>query len=103
MNYDQLKATSAAMRAAFSDFAVSREFIMVKGDMVSARTTMTGVFTGPFHAPPYGTIAPTGKPVKRELINVFRYDADGKLAEEWAQSDSLGFLRQLGLVLQPGR
>ena len=103
MSYDQLKATFAAIRAAFSDFAVSREFIMVKGDMVSARTTMTGVFTGPFYAPPYGTIAPTGKPVMRELMNIFRYDAEGKLAEEWAQNDSLGILQQLGLVLQPSR
>jgi len=28
----------------------------------------------------------------------FRYDEDGRLAEEWAQFDNLGFLRQLGVA-----
>ena len=64
MTYAQLKATFASMRAAFSDFAVTRPVIIVKGDMIAARTTMTGIFTGPFSAPPYGTLAPTGKPIK---------------------------------------
>lgn len=101
MNYEQLKANFAAMRAAFSGFAVERPVIIVKGDMVSARTTMTGTFTEPFSVAPYGVLAPTGRPIKLELINIFRYDANGKLAEEWVQSDRLDFLRQLGLELRP--
>lgn len=103
MTYDQLKANFAAMRAAFSGFAVTRPLIIVKGDMVTAGTTMTGLFTAPFAVAPYGTLPPTGKPIKLELINIFRYDADGKLAEEWVQSDRIGFLRQLGLVLAPAK
>lgn len=100
LNFTQLKANFAAMRAAFSNFTVTRPHIVVKGDMVAARTTMTGIFTGPFTVPVYGTLRPTGKTVKLEIMNLFRYNAQGKLAEEWVQSDTLGFYGQLGLELR---
>jgi hypothetical protein len=31
-----------------------------------------------------------------ELMNIFRYDEQGRLAEEWVQTDNRGRLRQLG-------
>ena len=31
-----------------------------------------------------------------DLINIFRYDGDGRLAEEWIQTDNRSVLRQLG-------
>jgi hypothetical protein len=31
-----------------------------------------------------------------ELTNMFRYDDDGRLAEEWIQTDNRSVLRQLG-------
>jgi hypothetical protein len=31
-----------------------------------------------------------------ELTNIFRYDDEGRLAEEWIQTDSRSVLRQLG-------
>jgi hypothetical protein len=31
-----------------------------------------------------------------ELINIFRYDDQGRLAEEWVQTDNRSRLRQLG-------
>ena len=37
--------------------------------------------------------------MRLELINLLRYDEDGRLAEEWVQYDSLGYLRQLGVDL----
>ena len=30
------------------------------------------------------------------MINTFRYDDDGRLAEEWVQTDYRGFLTKLG-------
>lgn len=100
LNFEQLKANFKAMRAAFSQFEVKREAIIVKGDMVAARTVMTGIFTKPFTVAPYGTLAPTGKPMKLEITNIFRFDENGKLAEEWVQSDQIGYLRQLGVTLK---
>jgi predicted ester cyclase len=44
--------------------------------------------------------APTGKRATWTGINVFRFSCD-RIAEQWAQSDGLGRLRQLGLVGTP--
>ena len=35
------------------------------------------------------------------MINMFRYDEDDKLAEEWVQYDNLEWMRQLGVTLTP--
>jgi predicted ester cyclase len=96
--YPQLKAAFADYRASFHDFRVTRQAIVENGAFVSARTTMSGTFTHTFDTP-FGPIAPTGKRATWELINVFRYDADGRLAEEWVQYDYAGFMRQLGVEL----
>lgn len=98
--YPQLKAMFAAYRASFDDFGVTRQAIIENGAFVSARTTMSGIFAHTFETP-YGAIAPTGKHAKWELINIFRYDTDGRLAEEWVQYDYTGFMRELGVTLVP--
>jgi hypothetical protein len=36
--------------------------------------------------------------VQWELIDIFRYTDEGLLAEEWVQTDTYDFLRQLGAV-----
>lgn len=94
--YPQLKAAFAAYRAAFRDFRVTRQAIVENGDFLAARTTMSGVFTNTFETP-FGPIAPTGKRAQWELINIFRYDANGRLAEEWVQYDYASIMRQLGV------
>ena len=94
-----LKAFFAMMRSAFSDFACERVALVEQGDVIAARTVMTGVFTGPLHGTAAGDIRPNGKPMRRELLNLFRYDANGRLAEEWIQSDDLSFLKQLGVEM----
>lgn len=95
-----LKASFAGLRAAFSSFQVRREMIVVQGAHVASRTIMTGVFTRPFRSS-HGVIQPTGQPMRRELINIFRYDAQGRLAEEWVQYDPAAFMRQLGVEPAP--
>jgi hypothetical protein len=54
---------------------------------VGSRTIFSGTFDKVFTQSPVGTIQPTGKPVKLEVINVFRYTDAGLLAEEWVQYD----------------
>ncbi|MFX4295293.1 ester cyclase [Streptomyces bohaiensis] len=101
MTYPQLRAFFASMRAAFEGFSCERRTLVSEGDYISARTSMAGRFTAPFDASPLGTLPPTGKPMRLELINVFRYRDDGRLAEEWVQYDNRAFLRQLGVDLVP--
>src|SRR4051812_3754284 len=90
---DDLKQLWAGMRAAFTDFSVTREAMLVQGNMLAARTRMAGVFDHEYAYSPLGTVQPTGRPVSFQIINFFRYDDEGRLAEEWAQLDNLGLLR----------
>ena len=90
----------AACRAAFDDFQVTRQAIFSDGgDYVAARTTFSGVFVRRFAASPIGPVEPTGGRAQYRISNVFRYNADGTLAEEWAQDDSRLFLESLGVTL----
>lgn len=101
LTFAQLKAFFAAMRRAFTNFACERREIVREGSFLGARTTMSGIFQGTFEPSPVGPVEPNGQPMTLELINVFRFDEDGRLAEEWVQYDNLGFLRQLGVELAP--
>ncbi len=47
--------------------------------------------------PPTGPVEPTGRHVEWEVTNTFRYD-DGRLAEEWVQTDYRSFLANLGVA-----
>jgi predicted ester cyclase len=99
-NVTGVKAFFAMMRSALRDFACERITLVEQGDMIAARTVMTGIFTGPLHGTAAGTIEPNGKPVRRELLNLFRYDGRGRLVEEWVQYDDLTFLKQLGIGMK---
>jgi len=46
--------------------------------------------------PSVGPLPPNGSRVVFELINIFRSDDQGRLAEEWVQTDNRSRLRQLG-------
>lgn len=97
---EQLWDYFAACRAAFDDFAVTRQQAFSDGgDHLAARTTFSGVFARPFTASPLGTLQPHGKPILYRINNVFRYATDGRLIEEWAQSDSRLLLESLGVKL----
>ncbi len=91
-----LKRYWAAERAAFTDFTITRGHIVVEGDFVASQTTFAGVFTRELSQSPVGPLPPTGKPFTQPLLNLFRYDEDGKLAEEWVMYDARDLLRQWG-------
>jgi predicted ester cyclase len=62
---------------------------------VVARVTARGTHQGEFMG-----IAPTGKPVSFNAIDVVRI-AGGKIVERWSQADNLALLQQLGAVTVP--
>lgn len=96
LNRDQLFAYFAACREAFDDFSVTRQTLVSDGgDYLAARTRFAGDFTRPFTAAPQGTLQPNGKRFSFDLLNVFRYAPNGRLAEEWVQYDTAAFLAQL--------
>jgi predicted ester cyclase len=87
MDFEALRGYFASLRAAFTDLRLVREQIIVEGLAVAARTSFSGVFTGEFTQSPVGPLEPHGKPVAWEVMNMFRYNADSRLAEEWVQTD----------------
>src|SRR5580704_2682010 len=84
LSFDELRAYFASLRAALSDLRIVREQIIADGRFLAARNTLAGDFTG--------------QHVEWEAINTFRYDDDGRLAEEWVQTDYRSFLAKLGVT-----
>jgi len=97
-NREEIRAYFAALRSSFTDFTIRRAQVLVDGNFVSARTVMSGRFDKEFAYTPIGTVQPNGQHVQWELINIFRYTDDGRLVEEWVQTDTYDLLRQLGAV-----
>jgi predicted ester cyclase len=95
-DYEGLKRYFASLRAAFDDLMISRGIVIVEGDYVACQTTIEGTFVREFTQSPVGPLPPNGKRVAFELMNIFRYDGQGRLAEEWVQTDNRSRLRQLG-------
>src|SRR3984957_4061899 len=88
----------AILRSAFSNLRLVREQIIADGNFLAARTTFSGDFTGLFTYSPIGPVDPTGQHLEWEVIGTFRYRDDGRLAEEWVQTDYRSFLAKLGVT-----
>lgn len=96
LDYQGLKGYFGALRAAFDGLTITRGIVIVEGNHVACQTSIAGRFVREFTHSPVGPLPPTGDPVVFDLINIFRYDGDGRLAEEWIQTDNRSVLRQLG-------
>ena len=97
LGFEELSAYFASLRAAFGGLRLFRKQIIVDGNYLAARTTFSGDFTGLFTYSPIGPVEPTGQHLEWEVIGTFRYDDEGRLAEEWVQTDYRSFLIKLGV------
>jgi predicted ester cyclase len=98
LSFNELSAYFASLRAAFGGLRLLREQIIVDGNYLAARTTFSGDFTGLFTYSPIGPVEPTGQHLEWEVIGTFRYDDEGRLAEEWVQTDYRSFLTKVGVT-----
>jgi steroid delta-isomerase-like uncharacterized protein len=96
LDRDGFRQFLGALRAAFPDVRVTVEDAIAAGDKVAARWTWRGTHRGAFLG-----LAPTGRAVTGSGIGLFRI-ADGRLAEDFVQEDTLGLLQQLGAAPAPG-
>jgi predicted ester cyclase len=99
-DYAGLMAYFASIRAAFDDRKITRGIVVAEGNTVACQTWIEGTFVREFTRSPAGPLPPTGTRVIMDLINIFRFDEDGRLTEEFVRTDHRSFLRQLGA---PGR
>jgi predicted ester cyclase len=77
---------------AFPQQQIIVDKIIVDGDTAAVLHTHIGKNTGPFMG-----IAPTGKQVKFEGLEMIRL-IDGKVVEFWRHDDDAGLMRQLGPI-----
>jgi len=96
LSYAELKAYFASLRAAFTNFEIRRAAIIGEGSYLAARTIFSGTFVNVFTQSPIGPLQPHRQHIDWEVMNLFRYDTEGRLAEEWVQSDTRSLLQKLG-------
>ncbi len=95
--WEGMKQLVASFRAAFPDARLIIDDQIAESDRTVARLTITGTHRGPFRSH-LKSIMPTGKTINVQVIDIFRHDANGKLAECWSGFDVFGMLQQLGAI-----
>jgi steroid delta-isomerase-like uncharacterized protein len=80
------------MLEAFPDWSVVIENIVGDDEFVAVRWSGKVTHLGPFHGAPA-----TGRKISVSGINMYRL-VNGKIAQEWEETDSLGMLAQLGML-----
>lgn len=83
-------------RTAFPDLTFEQEDVLVDGEKVVTRQTVSGMHEGPFM-----DADPTGETVEASGIAIWRIE-DGQISETWVQADILGMMQQIGLVPEMG-
>ena len=96
LDHEGIKGYFASLRAAFDDLTISHGIMVVEGDYIACQTSIAGTVAREFTRSPVGPLPPNGSRVVFELINIFRYDDQGRIAEEWVQTDNRSRLCQLG-------
>lgn len=95
-DFTGLDSYFASVREAFDDRSIRRGIVVAEGDYLACQTWIEGTFVREFTQSPVGPLPPNGERVVFDLINIFRFDDQGRLIEEWVRNDSRGLLRQLG-------
>jgi steroid delta-isomerase-like uncharacterized protein len=93
---DGVMAFFRSMVAAFPDMRMTPDDVLVDGDKAVARVTTTGTHRGEFMGMPA-----TGRSIDVQVIDIMRYDGDGRVAEHWGVFDALLMMRQLGAIPEP--
>jgi predicted ester cyclase len=91
----RVKRLFAEFRSAFPDWHEEAVQLVAEGDTVAGRFRCSGTHLGEFLGNP-----PTGKRMEVEEVFFVRAE-DGRFVDFWGLEDSLGRMRQLGL-LPPG-
>lgn len=89
---DALKADLQALLDGFPDIRFTADVIVTEGDHAAVRWTGSGTHDAEFLG-----IPPTGNAVVFSGINFYRL-ACGQIVEGWSEPDSLGLMRQLGVI-----
>ena len=85
-----------AIRAAFDDRSNRRGIIVAEGNYIACQTWIEGKFVREFTQSPAGPVPPNGQRIVWDLMNIFLFNDQGQILEDWVRTDYRSFLRQLG-------
>ena len=85
-----MAAQIALFRHAMPDYAVEHQDVIVQGDRVAVRNTVSGTHQGAFMGH-----EPTGRRIEMRTMDVHRV-RDGRIVTTWHLEDFAGLLAQLG-------
>ena len=97
-SHEALEVNNEGWHSAFPDRRTEMEDVFGEGDRVVASIHMTGTNTGGL---PWLGIPANDAPVDFRWIQISRHDDDGKIAETWAQIESVKLMQQLGAMPGP--
>jgi steroid delta-isomerase-like uncharacterized protein len=89
---ENVKGMLMGFRAGFPDLAISIEDEIAEGDKVVIQWRGRGTHTGDLFGMP-----PTGRSVNVGAVSIFRI-ADGKIVEDHISEDTMGMMKQLGVI-----
>ena len=92
-----VKQFFSLFRSSFPDLRMDAHEMVLEGDLISIRCTMSGTHEGEFMGLP-----PTHKHFEVEGIDMVRF-RDGLFTEHWGVFDSLAMMQQLGAIPEPAR
>ncbi len=95
LDRDGLRQEARAYLEGFPDKTMEVEECFGEGDTVCVRWSVAGTNTGPLFG-----MAPTGRQFRVSGIRISHFK-DGRITEEFASWDTLGFFHQLGIVSLP--
>ncbi len=88
--------STCPMCTAMKDLKISIDVMVAERDLVTVRSTWTGLFSGPFD----NLTVSKPRPVRVHYTNIYRI-AEGRIVENWLVSDRLSLAEQLGYRLTP--
>ena len=80
-------------REAFPDLRMDPQDIIESGDKIAVRVRVTGTHEGEFMG-----MAPTGRSIDIQIIDIVRFGDDGRGREHWGATDALAMMQQLGAL-----
>ena len=87
-----VKQFFAIFRSAFPDLRMEAHEVLAEGELLCARSTMSGTHQGEFMGMP-----PSGKRFEIEGFDMLRVH-DGQCTEHWGVMDAMAMMQQLGAM-----
>lgn len=97
LEYADYAELPVLLHTAVPDIRVTPEIMIGEGDMIAMRAVLRGTFESEFY-----DIPPTRAALEITYTTIYRFNEDGKIAEEWISYDTVDLARQFGLIAPNG-